>query len=130
MAIHTKPLVLVVDADVTLRALVGNFLRLKGFDICSADSAGEAIEIVASRRPAAAVVELSLKGGSGSDVVACIPSAVPVIIYSRDPGQSRGLELFRPNTCLVNKPFSLVLLAETLRQMLLAQPVAADDLLN
>lgn len=128
MATAARPLVLVVEDHLVTRDLLERVLRLKGFETCSADSAAGAIEMVQDRHPAAAVVDLRLREGTGSEVVASIPSLVPVIICSGAPTESRGLELFRPNTCLVTKPFSVVLLVEVLQGMLRARGNGGDQI--
>jgi DNA-binding response OmpR family regulator len=115
-----RQLVLVVEDHIITRDLVERVLRLKGFDTCTADSAAGALEVFHNRHPVAAVVDLRLREGSGSEVIASIPSGIPVIICSGAPSESRGLELFRPNTCLVTKPFSVVLLVEVLQGMMRA----------
>ena len=66
----------------------------------------------------AAVVDLRLKHGSGRDVVVSVPADVPVIIFSGVPSESAELERLRPRTRLIEKPYSLVLLVETLEEML------------
>jgi hypothetical protein len=63
--------------------------------------------------------------GSGRDVIHSIAPPTPVIIFSAVPHESESLEETRPNTRLVLKPFSLTLLAETLRQMLKAPGTGA-----
>jgi DNA-binding response OmpR family regulator len=116
-----RPLVLVVEDDLHIRDLIEKFLRLRGFETCSADSASAALALFYARHPTAAVVDLRLRDGSGSEVAASIPSAVPVIIFSGAPAESAGLEQFRPNTRLIAKPFSLTLLTEMLGRMLRAR---------
>jgi DNA-binding response OmpR family regulator len=116
-----RPLVLVVEDDLNIRDLLEKFLRLRGFETCAADSASGALAVFRARQPRAAVVDLRLRDGTGSEVVASIPSVVPVIIFSGAPTQSAGLEQFRPNTRLIAKPFSLTMLAEMLRRMLRAR---------
>ena len=66
----------------------------------------------------AAVVDLRLKRGSGRDVVTATPADIPVIIFSGVPSESAELERIRPQTRLIEKPYSLVLLVETLEEML------------
>ena len=66
----------------------------------------------------AAVVDLRLRRGSGRDVVAAAPADIPVIIFSGVPSESAELERLRPRTRLIEKPYSLVLLVETLEEML------------
>ena len=46
------------------------------------------------------------------------PADVPVIIFSGVPSESAELERLRPRTRLIEKPYSLVLLVETLEEML------------
>jgi DNA-binding NtrC family response regulator len=127
MAISTRPLVLVVEDDLGVRDLLEKFLRLQGVETCCADSAGDALDIFRARQLRAALVDLRLREGTGSEVAASIPSAIPVIIYSGAPAQSSGLEQFRPNTLLIAKLFSLALLGDTLRRMLRARPARDPD---
>lgn len=54
----------------------------------------------------------------GRDVVAAMPPEVPAIIFSGVPSESAELERLRPRTRLIEKPYSLVLLVETLEEML------------
>jgi hypothetical protein len=51
-------------------------------------------------------------------VVLSIPPPTPVIIFSAVPDESGRLEQMRPNTRLILKPFSLVMLVETLHGMI------------
>ena len=115
-----RPFVLVVEDETAVRDPLTKFLGLHGFEVRSAATAPAALAIVAERRPDAAVVDLRLPEGSGRDVIRAIPPPTPVIIFSAVPHESERLEQIRPNTRLVLKPFSLTLLAETLRQMLKA----------
>ena len=45
-------------------------------------------------------------------------AVVPVIIFSGVPSESAELERLRPRTRLIEKPYSLVLLVETLEEMM------------
>src|SRR3982751_4190445 len=89
-------LVLVVEDDVSVRRPLVKFLEMHGF----------------------AVVDLRLRRGSGRDVVVAVPADVPVIIFSGVPSESAELERLRARTRLIEKPYSLVLLVETLEEML------------
>jgi DNA-binding response OmpR family regulator len=113
-----RPFVLVVEDEPAVRDPLAKFLALHGFEVRSAATANAAPEILAGQRPDAAVIDLRLPQGSGRDVILSIPPPIPVIIFSAVPHESERLEQIRPNTRLVLKPFSLTLLAETLRQML------------
>lgn len=114
----TRPLVLLVEDDSGVRTPLEKFLALHGFDVVSADTADDALDRLAEQPVQAAVVDLRLAQGSGREVVVSIPPPTPVIIFSAVPGESGKLEQMRPNTRLIAKPFSLVLLVETLQKML------------
>jgi DNA-binding response OmpR family regulator len=111
-------LVLVVEDDLSVRRPLVKFLEMHGFSVVTAETADEGLEALKKNRPVAAVVDLRLKKGSGRDVVASVPSDVPVIIFSGVPSESAELERVRPRTRLIEKPYSLVLLVEMLEEML------------
>ena len=118
MTKETGRLVLVVEDDVSVRRPLVKFLEMHGFSVVTAETADEGLEQLRKNRPVAAVVDLRLKRGSGRDVVSAAPVDVPVIIFSGVPSESAELERVRPRTRLIEKPYSLVLLVETLEQML------------
>jgi DNA-binding response OmpR family regulator len=111
-------LVLVVEDDVSVRRPLVKFLEMHGFSVVTAETADEGLEALKKHRLTAAVVDLRLKKGSGRDVVVAVPGDVPVIIFSGVPSESAELERVRPRTRLIEKPYSLVLLVETLEEML------------
>jgi DNA-binding response OmpR family regulator len=111
-------LVLVVEDDVSVRRPLVKFLEMHGFAVVTADTAEDGVEAIKQHRVVAAVVDLRLKHGSGRDVVVSTPADVPVIIFSGVPSESAELERLRPRTRLIEKPYSLVLLVETLEEML------------
>jgi DNA-binding response OmpR family regulator len=112
-------LVLVVEDDLSVRRPLVKFLEMHGFAVTTADTADEGLEAIKKQRFTAAVVDLRLKRGSGRDVVVSAPADIPVIIFSGVPSESAELERLRPRTRLIEKPYSLVLLVETLEEMLL-----------
>jgi DNA-binding response OmpR family regulator len=97
-------------------------LEIHHFYVETADSVDGALDLVRQFRPEAAIVDLRLARGNGRDVVVSMPSDVPVIIFSGVPSESSELERLRPHTRLIVKPFSLVMLVETLEEMLRASP--------
>jgi len=112
-------LVLVVEDDLSVRRPLVKFLEMHGFAVTTADTADEGLDAIKKQRFTAAVVDLRLKRGSGRDVVVSAPADIPVIIFSGVPSESAELERLRPRTRLIEKPYSLVLLVETLEEMLL-----------
>src|SRR5438094_10580065 len=111
-------LVMVVEDDVSVRRPLVKFLEMHGFAVVTAETADEGLEALKKHKFTAAVVDLRLRRGSGRDVVVASPADVPVIIFSGVPSESAELERLRPRTRLIEKPYSLVLLVETLEEML------------
>ena len=114
----TVRLVLVVEDDVSVRRPLVKFLEMHGFSVVTAETSDEGLDALRKHRLTAVVVDLRLRRGSGRDVVVSTPSDVPVIIFSGVPSESAELERIRPRTRLIEKPYSLVLLVETLEEML------------
>jgi DNA-binding response OmpR family regulator len=118
MSKDTARLVLVVEDDLSVRRPLVKFLEMHGFAVVTAETSDEGLEALGRNQLVAAVVDLRLKKGSGRDVVMATPAEVPVIIFSGVPSESAELERLRPRTRLIEKPYSLVLLVETLEEML------------
>jgi DNA-binding NtrC family response regulator len=76
------------------------------------------LDAIKRHRPNAAIVDLRLRRGSGREVVVSTPPDMPVIIFSGLRSESADLETLRPLTRLVEKPYSLVMLMDTLEDML------------
>ena len=113
-----RPSVLVVEDDHAVRDPLVKFLKLQGFDVVTAETADGALAELARRTPDAAVIDLRLPQGSGRDIIISLPPPTPIVIFSGVPDESMRLEQMRPNTRLILKPFSLVMLVETLRRMI------------
>ena len=111
-------LVLVVEDEAGIRNPLEQFLQMRGFAVASADTVERALDLLNTRRPDAAIVDLCLKQGSGRDVIVKIPPRVPVIIFSGMRAESSELERLRPRTRIVEKPYSLTMLLEQLEEML------------
>jgi DNA-binding response OmpR family regulator len=115
---ETLPVVLVVEDDSAVRTPLVKFLQMRQYTVVTAETADEGLDAIKAHRPAAAIVDLRLRRGSGREVVVSVPPEVPVIIFSGLKSESADLENIRPNTRLVEKPYSLVMLMDTLEDML------------
>ena len=113
-----SPVVLVVEDDSAVRQPLVKFLQMRQYTVVTAETADEGLDAIKTHRPAAAIVDLRLRRGSGREVVVSAPPEVPVIIFSGLRSESADLETIRPNTRLVEKPYSLVMLMDTLEDML------------
>lgn len=110
--------ILVVEDDQAVRRPLEKFLEMHHFKVVTAETADEGLDAIRLHHPAAAIVDLRLTRGSGRDVVVSMPPQAPVIIFSGVKSESCELERLRPRTRLIEKPYSLVLLVETLEEML------------
>lgn len=113
-----SPVVLVVEDDSAVRQPLVKFLQMRQYTVVTAETADEGLDAIRNHKPAAAIVDLRLRRGSGREVVVSAPPEVPVIIFSGLRSESADLETIRPNTRLVEKPYSLVMLMDTLEDML------------
>jgi DNA-binding response OmpR family regulator len=113
-----SPVVLVVEDDPAVRQPLVKFLQMRRYTVVTAETADEGLDAIRRQRPAAAIVDLRLKRGTGREVVVSMPPEVPVIIFSGLRTESADLETIRPLTRLVEKPYSLVMLMDTLEDML------------
>lgn len=115
---ETSPVILVVEDDSAVRQPLVKFLQMRQYTVVTAETADEGLDAIRTHRPAAAIVDLRLRRGSGREVVVSTPPGVPVIIFSGLRSESADLETIRPLTRLVEKPYSLVMLMDTLEEML------------
>ena len=60
---------LVIDDEEGIRSALGRFFRGRGFEVATADSAGSALEILASQRFAVALCDVRMPGMTGLELV-------------------------------------------------------------
>jgi DNA-binding response OmpR family regulator len=118
VARESQPVVLVVEDDSAVRHPLVRFLEMRQFAVVTAETAQEGVEAIRQHHPQAAIIDLKLKRGSGRDVVVSMPPGVPVIIFSGLRSDSGNLEITRPRTRLIEKPYSLIMLMDALEDML------------
>ena len=103
-----QPRILLVDDEAAIQRALGPLLRARGYEVDIAGTAGEALDLVASRTPALVVLDLGLPDLEGTEVCRRIrnTSAVPIIVLS-----ARGSEADKVNALdlgaddYVTKPF-------------------------
>ena len=126
MTTPASPLVLLVEDDHGVRRPLEKFLQMHDFKVVTAETADDAIDAIHQHRPIAAIIDLRLARGSGRDVVVSMPAGTPVIIFSGFPPESAELERLRPRTRLVQKPYSLTMLVEALKEMISSAKLPTD----
>jgi len=116
--VRETALILVVEDEAKLREPLAHLLRLRQYEVITADTVESALDLLQTHKPDGAIVDLQLKGGSGRDVIVRMPPLVPVIIFSGMGSASGELERLRPRTSLIEKPASLTWLIDALDEML------------
>ena len=107
-----------MEDDTAVRLPLVKFLQMRQYTVVTAETADEGLDAIRQHKPQAAIVDLRLRRGSGREVVVSMPAEVPVIIFSGLRSESADLETIRPRTRMVEKPYSLVMLMDTLEDML------------
>ncbi|MBX9582069.1 MAG: response regulator [Gemmataceae bacterium] len=128
-----RPCVLVVDDDDTLRLILARELRRRGFDVYSAGSGAEAVEMCCreSARIDLVLMDVNMPGMSGPDALDAIRAAGPFVrccFMTADDRPGRQAALLALGAAAVfGKPFASVReLCETLRR-LVGEPSAGSD---
>ena len=118
---HTKPLVLVVDDEKTIRDVLEYNLRREGYNVLTAADGDQAIRLAHSERPDLVILDIMLPGVSGLDVLRAIrrEMTVPILMLSARETETDkvvGLELGADD--YMTKPFGLHELLARVRAML------------
>ncbi|MEZ5285317.1 MAG: response regulator [Vicinamibacterales bacterium] len=97
MSTEHSPVILVVEDDTAVREPLVKFLQMRQYTVVTAETADEGLDAIKKARPAAAIVDLRLRRGTGREVVVSMPPDVPVIIFSGLRSESADLERLRPS---------------------------------
>ncbi|MCG2584185.1 ANTAR domain-containing response regulator [Massilia sp. TS11] len=65
---NTKPLILIVDDDPLILSLLGNCLRMAGYEVAQAQSGEAALDYVAERLPDLVSIDVEMGGMSGLEL--------------------------------------------------------------
>jgi CheY-like chemotaxis protein/anti-anti-sigma regulatory factor len=112
---HAMPMLLLVDDDEGLRAVLADFLSNRGYQVCQASNVNEAVRHAIDKRPAAVLLDMTMPDGlqireqlRGN----ANRAEVPVILISES-------QCPVPEGCAVlQKPFELDLLVAALESVL------------
>ncbi len=120
-----RPSVLVVEDDASLSTIERRNLEVRGYSVRRAETAAQALELIAAEAPALMLLDINLPDGSGWDVLRALGARgqhVPTIVLSAVQVSRARLGEFRPEACLP-KPFPLETLLAAVER--LTRPVAA-----
>ena len=136
-AVDTRPALLVVDDDARVRTVVCWQFEAEGYTVREASDGNTAWALITDQRPDLVVLDLSLPGVSGLDLLRRLREAgdtTPVLVLSGRSGEGDrilGLDLGADDYLV--KPFSLGELAARVRSVLRRSvtptrpPAAADQ---
>ncbi|HET9693143.1 MAG TPA: response regulator [Steroidobacteraceae bacterium] len=124
-------LVLVVDDDDRSRELMRIVLRHAGYRVVAASAAPAAVAILATERPAAALVDLLMPGMDGLEFCRWVrtrPELAPmrfVLLTGMDTEQTRNEAREAGADAVVTKPFDRIRLLDKLTALLASRPVSS-----
>ena len=98
--------ILIVEDDALIGLLLGDMLRLLGHEVCAIEATESgAVKAAAGCKPDMMIVDAQLREGNGISAVDSILKStfVPHIFVS---GNRRGVLMLRPNSVVVEKPFT------------------------
>jgi two-component system, OmpR family, response regulator len=98
------PLILVVEDEHDIRALLSTFLEGQGYRVATASERSVGAEILRAAHPALLVSNIRLRGGNGNDLAKLARALdIPVLFISGEP---TAIEEFRYRTVpFLQKPF-------------------------
>ncbi len=117
-----KPIILVVDDDAPIIALMRSILREFGYEPLTATSGAAAIEAARAEAPDLVLLDKNMPGMSGGDVIRALRSdigleRVPILLLTGDPVAPQEIAELGANGT-VQKPFDLQALMEQIRRYL------------
>ncbi len=117
-------LILVADDDPDIVALVSAVLRRAGFDVVEASDGAEALELLRTRRPQLAVLDISMPKLDGLEVLRSMraepeTSGLPVVLLSARAQEADVRDAYAQGASkYVRKPFSPRELVAVVRELL------------
>ena len=112
-----KEKILVLDDDPMIRTLVSRILSRAGYEVTVVEHGEEALARIADERPALFLLDMTMPGMSGLDVLKALKTTgveLTVLLMSgfHDPRQDKELEALGVRARM-NKPFSISELSQT-----------------
>ncbi len=115
-----KPVILVVDDDGPILALMRSLLKEFGFQAVTAASGEQAISAARQQRPALVLLDKNMPGMAGDEVIRTLRGEpgfdkVPILLLSGERVSRDELSALGANGA-VQKPFDIPLLIEQIRR--------------
>jgi CheY-like chemotaxis protein len=115
-----KPVILVVDDDGPILALMRNLLKEFGFQAVTAGTGSEAIDVARAQRPALVLLDKNMPGMTGDQVIRRLRGEpgfdkLPILILSGERLTRDDLTKLGADGA-VQKPFDVTLLIDQIRK--------------
>ncbi len=120
----TVPLIVVADDDLDILNLVNKRLAKRGYEVLTATDGQQALELVRSRHPAAAVLDWMMPAMQGHEVCAQLKADsstadIPVVLLTARAADVDIEKGFRSGADdYLTKPFNIRELDETLQRLI------------
>ena len=112
-------MVMVIDDDAEMRAMLRDFLMSEGFRVHEAPTGDRVIDSIETERPAAVVLDKEMPGVNGLDLLSYVhrrSPAIPVIVITAFGGPEVRAEALRRGAAhYIEKPFRVGALLEAVR---------------
>jgi len=128
LMMSSKPIILVVDDDLPILALMRSLLRQFGFEAVTAESGGQALDQARARPPSAVLIDRNMPGMTGDELIRALRKEpgldqLPILVISGQAVSSAELATLGADGALL-KPFDVPELIAQLRSFVAAeQPV-------
>jgi DNA-binding response OmpR family regulator len=123
----SKPIILVVDDDLPILALMRTLLRESEFEAVTAENGEQAIAEARSRRPSAVLIDRNMPGMTGDEIIRTLRTELgfddlPILIISGQAVSQAELATLGADGAIL-KPFDVMELVNQLRSLVpAAQP--------
>lgn len=127
----SKPLILLVDDEPQIQRFLGHALTASGYEVAMAGTGQSALEMVASHKPDAMILDLGLPDLNGKTVIETLraKSDLPIIVLSaHDQEMEKIMALDLGANDFVAKPFGIGELLARLRVCLRRAPQPSEVL--
>jgi len=120
--VSDKPVILVVDDDGPILALMRNLLKEFGFQAVTATDGARAIEAASQQRPSLVLLDKNMPGMSGDEVIQTLRARpgfdrLPILILSGEPVSRDELAALHADGAVL-KPFDVTALIQEIRRHL------------
>ncbi|HXH36989.1 MAG TPA: response regulator [Thermoanaerobaculia bacterium] len=115
----SKPIILVVDDDLPILALMRSLLREFGFEAVTAENGSQALAETRARRPSAVLIDRNMPGMTGDELIRALRNepgldGLPILVLSGQAVSPAELASLGADGALL-KPFDVPVLIARLR---------------